>query len=293
VYVSEGGSVRRYYKDTGQLVEPTFIQGTGYHNTKGMAFGPNGNLYVVRAGSGESLVQVFSPDGTGLGNAVGVPDTPTMFGVMFGLADGNMYASIGDPTNLGTGGVIRRYDASGLPTLPTPQVGGDFTLHGTTDLTEGPDAHFYAVVAEGGETERIVRSDGTTGAELDDPWVSVGPGVPTTLAFDLEGNLYVSEGYIGTPKVRKFDADGTDLGILIENNNFGVGAVHIAFYDPGMSAVAGDANGDGVVDVADLGILGANWGASQTASLNILIPEPATVLTLNFGLFCFGRRRRS
>ena len=25
VYVSEGGSVRRYYKDTGQLVEPTFI----------------------------------------------------------------------------------------------------------------------------------------------------------------------------------------------------------------------------------------------------------------------------
>ena len=111
------------------------------------------------------------------------------------------------------------------------------------------------------------------------------------LAFDLEGNLYVSEGYIGTPKAREFDADGTDLGILIENNDFGVGAVHITFYDPGISAVVGDANGDGVVDVADLGSLGINWGALQAASLDILMPEPATVLTLNFGLFGFGRRR--
>ena len=50
-----------------------------------------------------------------------------------------------------------------------------------------------------------------------------------------------------------------------------------------MSAVAGDAtgvqfgdgdfNGDGRIDVADLGVLDTNWGGSQTASLNILIPE--------------------
>ncbi|MBH06661.1 MAG: hypothetical protein CMJ20_10095 [Phycisphaeraceae bacterium] len=187
-------------------------------------------------------------------------------------------------------------------------------------ITAGSDGYLYVVVTEGGGTERIVRFDGTTGPELDDPWVSVGPGVPMSRTFYLEGNRYVSEGYIGAPKAREFDTDGTDLGILIENDNFGVGAVHIAFYDPGMSTVAGDANGDGLVDVADRDIvglnfnaigvqfgdgdfngdgridvadLGTNWGGSQTASLNILIPEPATVLTLNLGLFCFGIRRRS
>ena len=43
----------------------------------------------------------------------------------------------------------------------------------------------------------------------------------------------------------------------------------------------GDFNDDGIVDVADLGILGANWTASQaTGNTSVLVPEPATLSLL-------------
>ena len=63
----------------------------------------------------------------------------------------------------------------------------------------------------------------------------------------------------------------------------------------------GDFNGDNVVDVADLGILGANWSGSQptplaqafnASGLNSLIPEPSTVVFIAAGLVCLARRRR-
>ncbi len=84
--------------------------------------------------------------------------------------------------------------------------------------------------------------------------------------------------------------DVADLGIL--GANFGM--TDIAFSD-------GDFNGDNFVDVADLGILGANWTTTQglslssalkSAGLSTLVPEPATVGFLAFGLVYLGRRRR-
>ena len=54
----------------------------------------------------------------------------------------------------------------------------------------------------------------------------------------------------------------------------------------------GDFNGDGIVDVADLGILGANWTASQsTGNASALVPEPATLSLLAVSVLVVGRRR--
>ena len=54
-----------------------------------------------------------------------------------------------------------------------------------------------------------------------------------------------------------------------------------------------DLNDDGIVDVADLGILGANWTASQaTGNASALVPEPTTLSLLAMSVLMVGRRRR-
>ncbi len=53
-------------------------------------------------------------------------------------------------------------------------------------------------------------------------------------------------------------------------------------------------NDDCIVDVADLGILGANWTASQsTGNASALVPEPATLSFLVMGVLLVGHRRQA
>ncbi len=65
--------------------------------------------------------------------------------------------------------------------------------------------------------------------------------------------------------------------------------------------IPGDANTDGVVDVADLGILGVNWSSTQEPSLSqamrsselsTFIPEPATVTLTTVGILYLASRYR-
>ena len=81
-----------------------------------------------------------------------------------------------------------------------------------------------------------------------------------------------------------------------------------------LSAVIGDMNGDGSVDVADAGILFGNWGGAGEGDLNIdgivdaadagllfekwtgdtaVVPEPSTItLLLGSAMAIVGMRRR-
>ena len=64
---------------------------------------------------------------------------------------------------------------------------------------------------------------------------------------------------------------------------------------PRLYAVSadGDFNGDNIVDVADLGILGANWTASQAVgNTSALVPEPTTLSLLAMSVLMVGHRRR-
>lgn len=115
--------------------------------------------------------------------------------------------------------------------------------------------------------------------------------------------------------------DNVILGVLAaECGSGGAGALPADFNCDGVIDVAdlgilganfnltemifsdGDANGDGAVDVADLGILGANWsGVGQLSGgqglqgyePQALIPEPVTVSVLAISVLVLGYRQRN
>ncbi len=79
-----------------------------------------------------------------------------------------------------------------------------------------------------------------------------------------------------------------------------LGIVGANFNNNDVTYIEGDANMDNVVDVADLGVVGANWSAAQSGALSHAlqssglvgrVPEPATFALLAVGLgFLAGRR---
>jgi len=72
-----------------------------------------------------------------------------------------------------------------------------------------------------------------------------------------------------------------------------LGIIGANFNGSEVTYVDGDANLDGDVDVADLGIVGANWSASQaTGNTSALVPEPAILSLLAMSVLMVGRRRR-
>ena len=55
----------------------------------------------------------------------------------------------------------------------------------------------------------------------------------------------------------------------------------------------GDLNGDGVVDVADLGIIGASWSTAETTgSSTTVVPEPTTLSLFAISVLMVGYRWR-
>jgi len=85
-----------------------------------------------------------------------------------------------------------------------------------------------------------------------------------------------------------------------ESNGLGNGIFGTNFNADDMQWNTGDFNLDSTTDVADLGILGANWTGEETlsfddalttADLNLLVPEPATLSVLLFGSSLLMRRK--
>ena len=73
-----------------------------------------------------------------------------------------------------------------------------------------------------------------------------------------------------------------------------LGILGANFGRSGMAFDQGDFSGDGIVDVWDLGILGANWSASQiTGNMSVLVPEPAILSHLAMMVLLVGYRRRA
>ncbi|PYQ56954.1 MAG: hypothetical protein DMF53_24025 [Acidobacteria bacterium] len=191
------GSVERFDLATGSWLGSFVPAGSGgLISPDGMAFGPDGNLYVSneRASSvlrydgrtGASL-GTFVPSGSG---GMDIAEVPT-----FG-PDGNLYVS---STHAHT---VLRYDGrtgAFLDTFVPPHTGG---LQTPSGIVFGPDGSLYV---SSSDTHEVLRYDGRTGA-FRGAFVTAGSGglrTPVGLAFGPDGNLYVSS--LLTHQVLRYD----------------------------------------------------------------------------------------
>ena len=194
-----------YAFETANNPDPNILDSHPY----GIAAAPDGSLWIADAGAnallradpatGEvSLVALLEGIPSPLpnpnrGGAMEADPVPT--GITFD-ADGNAYLSLlgGFPFVPGSSKVV----------MVTPDgVVSDYAtgLTMTTDLRHGPDGGLYAVqigvFTESGPTPdsgRIVRLDGGVATEL----VS-GLSFPTAIAFDADGDAYVTLNGMGGP----------------------------------------------------------------------------------------------
>jgi DNA-binding beta-propeller fold protein YncE len=159
--VTSGGtnSVLRYDGQTGAYLEIFISSGSGgLSMPTGLAFGPDGHVYVASFGSSKILrydghtgafLDVFVPTGTG---GLARPQTP-----VFG-PDGYLYVA-------GNGRILRFHATTGklIDIFVDPESGG---LQGVEGMAFGPDGHLYVSSNSRGQGS-IRRYDGSTGRFLD------------------------------------------------------------------------------------------------------------------------------
>jgi len=191
----------------------------------GLAFGPDGNLYLANFGNGsDALVRVAGPFATTPGSRTTLVNDAAFFDVAFG-PDQNIYVS-GSHT-------IRRYD------VVTGQLIGEFVSgHAIFDVTAiafGPDGDLYATSFDScvtgpngctGSRAEIVRFDGVTGAFLEVLAVRTDGTLFYDLAFGPGGALFATNG----ANILRFDHCATRVRAV---HNAGVFATH-----EGMSPIA-------------------------------------------------------
>jgi sugar lactone lactonase YvrE len=212
-------SILNYDLPTGAISE-TFIvsQNLGLSGPRGLAFGPDGNLYVsshstnsvmrYNGMTGEFIDTFVAPGSGGLTG-------PTC--LIFG-ADGNLYVSNGSSNN-----ILRFNGATGEFIDALVTVGGE--LLEPRGLLFGPDGTLYA---SSSGTNSILRFDITTGAFLgvfvsSDPQSNGGLSHPTGFEFGPDGNgdgigdLYVNS--FDTNSILLYDgASGAFISALVADD---------------------------------------------------------------------------
>src|SRR6266404_4837313 len=208
----------------------------GLQGTEGLAFGPDGLLYVANDttqpayggvpgnilrfdGSTGDFVGVFVPSGSGgLSYANDLHFGP----------DGNLYVD----NSSGAGkdhGKILRYDATTGDPLPsagkdganfiTPNDGGLVWANG---FAFGPDGMLYVAndFTPNGPSN-ILRFDGTTGNFVD-VFVSGGLGFVDGILWGPDGNLYVTSNTSTQASVNRYDPSGNLIGVFVAPNAGGL-----------------------------------------------------------------------
>jgi streptogramin lyase len=199
------GRVYRFNEHTGQAVDTFVSNSNGLLNLPhGLAYGPDGNLYVASAGN-DSVHRYNGTNGAFINsfifNGAGGLDYP----VWLEFRGDSLYVSsqLNDQ--------VIRYNATNgayISTLISSNSNGG--LDGPSGMTWGPDGHLYVVGRYG---HHVLRYDGTNGTFLN-VFVPVnGGGIsqPFGCHFGPDGNFYVVSG--NNSRVVRFNGtNGAPMG---------------------------------------------------------------------------------
>lgn len=183
--------VLRYDATTGVFLGSLVPGGSGgLNDAHGLAFGPDGNLYVASDNTGSVLryngttgafIDTFIPFGHG--------GLTKVDGLVFG-PDGNLYVSSRFTE-------VKRYHGT------TGAFMDDFAaghgLNGSSGVIFGPDGRLYVSSVP---TNNVLRFDGATGTFIDVFASGGGLDAPQGLVFGSDGNLYVSS--FGTDSILRY-----------------------------------------------------------------------------------------
>ncbi|HEY2322365.1 MAG TPA: hypothetical protein VGJ82_05815 [Thermoanaerobaculia bacterium] len=173
----------------------------------GLAFGPDGALYVANQAGSPAIVKISGP----FSEVPGVIETFVSDGAFYDLAfgaDGTLYA--------GGAGAVLRYDIVTHQLIDTFTQG--YTLGEIHGLAFGPDGDLYVSNFDSSRGE-IVRFDGSTGAFAGIAVANGRGGLrePWKLAFTPSGDLLVANFGVGDSSILRFTPRS---GRLIANATF-------------------------------------------------------------------------
>ena len=249
---------------------------------------------------------IYNNDGADLSNNPGTPGPGTVVASFFDIQPIREITGI-DNRQDGTGfGPIETYYSYDLSDVGDGGVeGGQFLDEGTywiqvannsaeyRDRTAGFSSNFIAQWngqsdTAGGGTDGYARTDGNLNITtwLETPGLISGdPGLGEDPPVVTPLNMALRISAVGSGLLADINGDGVVnvVDLAILGSNFGKDQQVLG---------TGDINGDGVVDEVDLAILGGEFGSSLPAPL-AAIPEPGSLALLGLGGLTLIRRRRA
>ena len=235
--ISEGGSLDVFVPQASG----------GLQRTAGMAYGPDGSLYVVSQDPDHSVLRFDGETGAFIDEFVASGSVGEPYGIVFG-PDDNLYVGTGSAAT----NKVLRYDGSTGAFIDEFITAGSAGLFNRRPLLFGPDGN-----SDGTEdlyigsnvADAIYRYDGVTGAPLPGPLGStdtaefVPPGSggvdnPFDMTFGPDGRLYVTS--MNTDQILRYDeTTGAFLGTFVTGGSGGLdGPRGIAFGPDGYLYVS-------------------------------------------------------
>ena len=274
------GRVIRYHGATGAPVGNFVIPSSGGLETPfGMAYGPDGNLYVAN-GISPSTNSVLRYDGlSGVFIDVfcsGLPGPLTQ--ITFG-PDHNVYVSAG-PAHL----VVR---CDGTTEEPEPFAGPGSPLDFAAGLTFGPDGNLYVGNWLGNQ---VLRYDGRTGAYLDafaTVPIAGSDGNVGGVAFGPDGDLYVTLINTGDDIWRFDGTTGASQGSFIPATDPHPDGPVFMLFGPGNILYVSSRNANEVLRYnATTGAFIDHFatGGGLDSAAGIALPEPGVSTQIGAGL---------
>ncbi|TWU33853.1 LamG-like jellyroll fold domain-containing protein [Novipirellula artificiosorum] len=220
----------------GESTHPVFdafvdVNQGGLWSPRGMAFGPDGNLYVSSSDT-DSVLRYDGTTGTFIDEFVAAGSGGLDYPRDLTFHDGHLFVS-SDLTNS-----VLRYDGATGAFLSEFITSGSGGLEKPRGLLFGSNSDLY--VASGGDDDAILRYDATTGAFLNE-FISSGDGGlnnPTRMVFGPDGNFYVSSPNVASNSVLRYDTSGNFIDTFVSPGSAGLdGPTGLLFRD-GLLLVA-------------------------------------------------------